>query len=66
MDEIKYNEWVLSKSVDIGYLSDWYINSVCDTYNPIWTEEHLSELVGDFYCIPKETVDNLIGDKPHE
>lgn len=58
----EYNKWIYDNAVDIGYLSDWYINSVCDTDNPTWTDEHLSELIGDFYCIPKEVVDKLIGD----
>ena len=42
------------KSVDIGYLSDWYQNSIDDTKPPIWTDEHLEELTNDFIIIPKD------------
>lgn len=46
--------WVgVDKSVDIGYLYDWYIHSVNDEDNPVWTEEHLNELCGDFILIPQ-------------
>ena len=43
------------KSVGIGYLSDWYQNSIDDTKPPIWTDEHLEELTNDFIVIPKDT-----------
>ena len=42
-------------SVGIGYLSDWYQNSIDDTKPPIWTDEHLEELTNDFIVIPKDT-----------
>lgn len=47
------------KAVDIGYLYDWYQTSVTDD-PPVWTDEHIKELFGDFYCIPKpkESEDN--------
>ena len=35
-------------------LACWYQNSVDDT-PPIWTDEHLEELLNDFYVIPKDT-----------
>ena len=35
-------------------LSCWYQNSVDET-PPIWTDEHLEELLNDFYIIPKDT-----------
>lgn len=35
-----------------GILWDWYVASV-DNSEPVWTEEHISELVYDFYVIPK-------------
>lgn len=38
--------------VDYGYLADWFINSVGDE-EPVWTEEHIDELMNDFYIIPK-------------
>ena len=40
--------------VDRGYLDDWYINSIDDTIDPIWTTEHLDELFKDFILIPRE------------
>lgn len=42
-------------AVDEGYLVDWYINSTDDS-DPVWTEEHIEELVGDFILIPKSEV----------
>ena len=38
---------------DIGYLSDWYQNSIDDTRPPVWTDEHLEELLKDFILIPR-------------
>lgn len=35
-------------------MMDWYINSVSPDANPIWTEEHIDELLNDFYVIPKD------------
>ena len=35
-------------------LACWYQSSVDDT-PPIWTDEHLEELLNDFYVIPKDT-----------
>lgn len=43
----------IDEAVDIGYLSDWYQCSIDDTIPPIWTDEHLEELLNDFYIIPK-------------
>ena len=44
----------IEKAVDFGYLSDWYINSIDNTIPPIWTDEHIEELLNDFCVIPKE------------
>lgn len=41
-------------AVDAGYLSDWYIASVGDE-SPVWTDEHINELLNDFIVIPKDT-----------
>lgn len=41
-----------AKVVDSGYLCDWFINSVGDE-EPVWTEEHIDELINDFYIVPK-------------
>ncbi len=40
---------------DYGTLEDWFINSVSNTNTPVWTKEHLKELINDFYLIPKDT-----------
>ena len=40
------------QSVDKAYLCDWFINSV-DNDDPIWTEEHIEELLKDFLIIPR-------------
>lgn len=51
-----YGDLVLNESVDMGFLQDWYQNSVDNTQDPVWTDEHLRELTEDFYVIPKEAV----------
>ena len=40
--------------VDEGYLGDWYIDSVNNDDPPVWSDEHIAELVGDFHLIPRE------------
>lgn len=40
-------------SMDYATLSDWYIASVGEE-TPIWTDEHIDELLNDFYVIPKD------------
>lgn len=50
---------ILNKSVDMGYLYDWYIASVTGD-PPVWTEEHLQELLNDFILIPKENLEEEI------
>ena len=57
MKDVK--KFIEENSVDEGFLQDWYQNSVLETDVPIWTDEHLSELSGDFYLIPKEVIDNM-------
>ena len=39
---------------DYATLDSWYIASVTNG-TPVWTEEHLEELLNDFYVIPKDT-----------
>ena len=39
------------------FLQDWHQSSVLETDTPVWTDEHIAEMVGDFYSIPKEVVD---------
>ena len=57
MNEIK--NFIKENAVDEGYLQDWYINSVDNTDTPVWTDEHIAEVFGDFYMIPKEVIDKL-------
>lgn len=52
----KARDFVTENSVDKGFLQDWYQASVLDN-PPVWTDEYITEIVGDFYLIPKEVVD---------
>lgn len=45
---------LLYTAYDFATLADWYINSVNEKDTPLWTEEHLTELLNDFHLIPKE------------
>ncbi len=45
----------IDSAYDYGTLYDWYISSVSDTDAPVWTDEHIEELLNDFYLIPKDT-----------
>ncbi len=42
-------------AMDQGALYDWYISSVSEDDPPVWTDEHIDELLNDFLVIPKET-----------
>lgn len=44
----------LEKAMDESTLYDWYVTSVRQTDTPVWTGEHIEELLNDFYVIPKE------------
>ena len=46
----------MNEIMDRGTLVDWYVNSVSPDVPPIWTEEHIDELLTDFHVIPKEDV----------
>lgn len=52
----------LEETMDEGTLLDWYISSVSSQDEPIWTEEHIKELLNDYYVIPKE-VEKISKDK---
>lgn len=52
MSEKKYLD--VDAAYDSGTLTDWYISSVDDN-PPVWTDEHIYELMNDFYIIPKDT-----------
>ena len=56
MSDIK--KFIEDNAVDEGFLSDWYQTSVTND-PPVWTDEHIAEVCGDFYLIPKETIDEL-------
>lgn len=45
-------EWMAGQGVSLSHLISWYIQSV-DAHEPVWTEEHLEELVKDYILIPK-------------
>ena len=53
----KIKKFIKENAVDEGFLQDWYQNSVLETDTPVWTDEHIAEMIGDFYLIPKEVVD---------
>ena len=56
MDE-KTKKFIKDNAVDEWFLQDWYQNSVLETDTPVWTDEHIAEVAGDFYLIPREVVD---------
>ena len=39
---------------DFDHLHDWFIHSVHREDTPVWTDEHIHELLGDFFVFPKE------------
>ena len=43
---------IQNKAVDHGYLCDWFIHSV-GAEEPVWTEDHIDELLENFIVIPK-------------
>ena len=42
------------KAMDESTLYDWYITSVSQKDEPVWTYRHIEELLNDFYIIPKD------------
>ena len=46
---------LLDTAYDFATLADWYISSVNEKDTPLWTVEHITELLNDFYLIPKES-----------
>lgn len=44
----------VSQAMDRATVFDWYISSVDDTQSPIWTDEHIEELMNDFYLVHKD------------
>ena len=53
---------IREQSVDIGYLYDWYQDSVDPDDEPVWTNKHIDEVFHDFYLIPKQAMDGNGGD----
>lgn len=49
-------QFTKEKSVDEGFLQNWYQDSVLETDEPVWTDEHIKEMCNDFYLIPKESI----------
>ena len=43
---------VRNKAVNFSYLHNWFIDSV-GTEEPVWTEDHIEELLEGFIVIPK-------------
>lgn len=43
---------VEATAYDYGTLTDWLISSV-GPEPPVWTEQHIEELMKDFYVVPK-------------
>ena len=46
----------LDEAVSAGYLENWYIDRVASDREPVWTENHIEELIEDFIVIPKEAL----------
>lgn len=57
MADEKVKEFIKENAVGEGYLQDWYQNSVLETDTSVWTDEHIAEVFGDFYLIPREVID---------
>lgn len=45
---------IFEQAFEYKDLADWYISSVDDRDTPVWTDEHIEELLNDFYVIPKD------------
>lgn len=58
-DKTKIIDFIKKFQVSEGFLQDWYIHSVDNSKNPVWTEEHITELFNDFILIPKYDVDDM-------
>lgn len=53
--DMNLKNWLENNCADEGFLQDWYQSSV-DKSNPVWTDEHISELMNDFYVVPKDSI----------
>ena len=55
---MNFKDWLENNCADESLLQDWYQSSV-DESNPVWTDEHISELMNDFYLIPKDNISEV-------
>ena len=55
---MNFKDWLENNCADEGFLQDWYQSSV-DKSNPVWTDEHISELMNDFYVVPKDRISKV-------
>lgn len=54
MEKLDAHRRFLDKEThDEGDLAEWYIHSVSQDDPPVWTKEHLKELVQDYWLIPR-------------
>lgn len=44
----------MGREWDRGLLENWYIDSVIEEDEPVWTTDHLDELCNDFHLILKD------------
>lgn len=56
--DMNLKNWLENNCADEGLLQDWYQSSV-DESNPVWTDEHISELMNDFYVVPKDSISKV-------
>lgn len=56
--DMNFKDWLENNCADEGFLQDWYQSSV-DKSNPVWTDEHISELMNDFYVVPKDSISKV-------
>lgn len=52
-----FDKAVRKYAVDYDLLYDWYVHSVSQHDEPVWTEKHIEELLSDFYLIPRDISD---------
>lgn len=55
------NQFIEENAVNEGFLQEQYQSSVTED-PPVWTDEHITEICGDFYLIPKEAINNRQND----
>lgn len=56
-----FDKAVRKYAADYDHLCDWYIHSVSQHDEPVWTEKHIKELLSDFYLIPRDISDRYKG-----